>query len=56
MLLQIRRVMDECTYGSVQRFDPGGRMMARRVDKIARWVFPGVFIVFNMVYWTFYLL
>nr|KAG5689970.1 hypothetical protein BaRGS_033651 [Batillaria attramentaria] len=32
------------------------RQRARRLDKISRLAFPAVFGVFNLIYWTFYML
>ncbi|CAH1772223.1 unnamed protein product [Owenia fusiformis] len=34
--------------------DPDGRHKARRIDKIARKAFPGVFVAFNLIYWVTY--
>ncbi|KAK7096788.1 hypothetical protein V1264_003852 [Littorina saxatilis] len=31
------------------------RQRARTLDKIARFAFPGVFVVFNLFYWNFYM-
>ncbi|XP_052794159.1 glycine receptor subunit alpha-2-like isoform X2 [Mya arenaria] len=31
-----------------------GNNAARRVDKISRLLFPGAFVVFNIVFWTYY--
>ena len=36
--------------------DPEGRNKARRVDKVARKVFPFAFILFNVAYWLVYTL
>ena len=34
--------------------DPDGKRKARKIDKIARKIFPLVFLVFNIVYWIAY--
>ncbi|XP_074650879.1 glycine receptor subunit alpha-2-like [Tubulanus polymorphus] len=34
--------------------DPAGRVTARRIDSLSRQCFPGVFAIFNVVYWTVY--
>jgi hypothetical protein len=31
------------------------RHSASRTDKVSRWVFPAVFLVFNLLYWSIYL-
>ncbi len=36
--------------------NPVGEYKARRVDKVARKLFPTSFIIFNVVYWSTYLL
>ncbi|GFS04968.1 glycine receptor subunit alpha-3 [Elysia marginata] len=33
-----------------------GRDKARRLDKLSRYIFPAIFICFNIFYWTFYML
>ena len=51
----IKRMMDEYTYGTPTKFDPNSRMLARKVDKVSRKLFPSIFILYNIVYWSFYL-
>ena len=55
-LLQIKRMMDEYQYGSPKRFDPNSRLLARKVDKVARKLFPTFFALFNLAYWCVFLL
>ena len=51
-LLQLKRVTEEYTYGIPRQFDPNSRMMARKVDKVSRAVFPLGFALFNLIYWS----
>lgn len=56
VFFQIKRMMDEYTYGIAAKFDPNSRMLARRVDKVARRLFPSAFICFNVFYWCWFTL
>ena len=38
-----------------QKYDPNSRMVARKVDKAARVLFPLSFTIFNLVYWCYFL-
>ncbi|XP_064652535.1 glycine receptor subunit beta-like isoform X3 [Lineus longissimus] len=35
--------------------DPDGKTKARRIDKLSRRLFPMAFLIFNVIYWVFYL-
>ncbi|KAK2166145.1 hypothetical protein LSH36_41g03014 [Paralvinella palmiformis] len=51
-----KRMLDEYTYGRPEQLDPSSRNLARRVDKVSRWLFPCIFVIFCVVYWcVFYL-
>ena len=55
-LFQLKRVMDEHTYGTVTReMTDSYRMLARKVDKVCRVLFPVTYAAFNVTYWSFYL-
>ena len=48
--------MDEHTYGTVTReMTDSYRMLARKVDKVCRVLFPVTYAAFNVTYWSFYL-
>ncbi|CAH1777908.1 unnamed protein product [Owenia fusiformis] len=51
----IKRMADEHAYGITKHYDPHSRQLARKVDKISRRLFPIVYIIFNIVYWCYYL-
>ena len=48
-------MLDNYTYGLTQKFDPNSRMIARKVDKASRVLFPLAYIIFNLAYWFFFL-
>ena len=55
-IFQFKRMLDEYTYGRPEQLDPSSRNLARKVDKISRWLFPGAFFIFCVVYWCVYYL
>ena len=54
LLFQIKRMTDEYTYGTYDKTSHGRRMIARKVDKYSRLLFPLAYVVFNMFYWSYF--
>ena len=49
-------MVEEYTYGHPQTYDPSSRNLARKVDKVSRWLFPTSFGLFSLVYWCVFIL
>ncbi|KAH3831314.1 glycine receptor subunit alpha-2-like [Dreissena polymorpha] len=46
----------QCT--KIPANDPknASNIAARRIDKLSRWIFPVAFLIFNVIFWTYYML
>ena len=56
IIIQGEVVQDGKVKRSTYLRDPSGKDKARNVDKYSRKLFPLCFILFNIVYWTSYVL